>query len=276
MSLAVAGIRKFRTRSATIVSLVIAVALVALELVLVGVAYRSATTAQGGTDRATLAWFLVFPGAYDAILALVFEFVAIIGLIYVATASGSEWTWGTLKVAVARGHSRWGYALSTFASLAAILLVGLLITFAVGVVGAIVGASVAGVSPGNPADPGALVGVFLKLVRCWIALLGLTSVGYAVAMIARNQMAGIGAVIAYFVASIAGPALLPDIVQQIFRYLPFSAGADAIGLQGPPTTAASAPSTALDPNLALLVTVGWLAACLVAASISVERAEISG
>ncbi|MGD0248301.1 MAG: hypothetical protein ABSB75_04535 [Candidatus Limnocylindrales bacterium] len=270
MKLAIFGIRKFWTRSATYVSLLVAVVLICFEFVGIGISYHS-TTAE---ERSTLIWFLTFPGAFEAVLTLVFAFVALIGLIYMATAAGSEWTWGTLKVAVTRGHPRWQYTLSTFASLSIILLVGLLITYAAGLAAALVGASIAGISPGNPADPAVLPDVLVKLARCWIGLLSLTSVAYLITMVAKSQMAGIGAVIGYFMVSIIAPALLPDFVKEIFKYLPFSISGDAIGLQGPPGTASSA--SAVEPNMALLIAIGWLVACLAVACLSVERAEVSG
>lgn len=276
MSLAIVGLRKFWTRTATFVSVLVAAALVALEFILVGVGYRGATSGTSGIDKPTVTWLLTFPTAFEAVISIVFAFFGLVALIYVATASGSEWSWGTLKVAVTRGQSRWQYTVATFASLAIVLLVGMLITFAAGVVAVVIGASIAGLAVGNPVDPSALAGVLFKLVRCWIALTGLTSVGYAVAMVAKSQMAGIGTVIGYFIASIFAPALLPDIVKEIFKYLPFSAAGDSIGIAGPPTTGAAPAVTALDPNVALLITIGWLIGCLAVASISVERADISG
>ena len=275
MTLAIVGLRKFWTRTATFVSVLVAAGLVALEFVLVGVSYRSAPTASG-IDKPTITWLLSFPGAFDAVISIIFAFFGLVALIYVATAAGSEWSWGTLKVAVTRGESRWQYTVATFASLAIVVLVGMLITFLAGIAAVVIGASIAGLAVGNPADPSVLAGVFVKLVRCWIALAGLTSVGYAVAMVAKSQMAGIGTVIGYFMASIFAPALLPDIVKEIFKYLPFSAAGDSIGIAGPPTTGTAPAVTALDPNVALLITVGWLIGCLAIASISVERAEISG
>lgn len=275
MSLAIVGIRKYWTRSATIVSLLLVVGFVALEFVAVGASYRGGASEASGLNKATVAWFLTFPTAFDAILVIVYEFVAIVGLIYIATAAGSEWSWGTLKVAVARGQSRWQYTVATFASLSIILLAGMLIAFVAGVVSVVIGASIAGLPFGNPADPAQLPQVAIKLVRCWIALITLTSVGYAVAMVAKNQMAGIGTVIVYFVLSILSQALLPDIIKQVLKYQPFNITADALGVGGPPGGGAG-PSTAVDPNLALLISIGWLVAILGAAAISVERTDISG
>jgi ABC-type transport system involved in multi-copper enzyme maturation permease subunit len=275
MSLAVVGLRKFWTRTATLVSILVGAILVGLEFALVGVGYRSAPSGTSGLDKTTVTWLLSFPGAFDAVISLVFAFFGLVALIYVATASGSEWSWGTLKVAVTRGQSRWQYVVATFASLSIILLIGMLITFVAGILAVVVGASIAGLPVGNPSDPSALGGMLVKLARCWVALIGLTSVGYAVAMIAKSQMAGIGTVIGYFIASIFAPALLPEIVKEIFKYLPFSAAGDSIGIAGPPTSGPPS-AVALDPNVALLITIGWLVGCLAVASLSVERAEISG
>lgn len=179
MSLAIVGLRKFWTRTATFVSVLVAGALVALEFVLVAVGYRSASSGTSGIDKPTVTWLLTFPTAFEAVISIIFAFFGLVALIYIATAAGSEWSWGTLKVAVTRGQSRWQYTVATFASLAIVLLVGMLIVFLAGVVAVVIGASIAGLAVGNPADPSALAGVFFKLARCWIALVGLTSVGYA-------------------------------------------------------------------------------------------------
>jgi ABC-type transport system involved in multi-copper enzyme maturation permease subunit len=275
VTLAIVGVRKFWTRSATIVSLIIAVLLVSLLIVLEGVGYRQAI-AQGGVDPSSIEWVLTFPGAFDAVIALTFSFIGIISLIYIATAAGSEWSWGTLKVAVARGQSRWKYTVSTYASMAVIMVLGLVITFIAGVIAVFLGASIAGLQVGNPFDTAVLGRISLELIRCAVALISLGSVGYAVTMVAKSQMAGIGTVIGYFLASLIGPAFLPDFVKEIFKYLPFSISSDAIGMQGPPVHGVTSSASLVDPNLALLITVAWLVGLLAVAAVSVERTEIAG
>ena len=106
-----------------------------------------------------------------------------------------------------------------------------------------------------------------------IVMTGWRCTARPITMAAKSQMAGIGAVIGYFLVSIIAPALLPDFVKEIFKYLPFSVSGDAIGLQGPPGTPAV---SAVEPNTALLISVGWLVACLAVACLSVERAEVAG
>jgi hypothetical protein len=99
--------------------------------------------------------------------------------------AGPEWSWGTLKLAVARGQSRSVYVVATFASISVILLDGLLIAYLAGMLASFAGAS-----------------------------------------------------------------------------------------GGPPGTLASV--NALDPNVALLITVAWLVGCLTVTCLAVERTEITG
>jgi ABC-type transport system involved in multi-copper enzyme maturation permease subunit len=272
MTLVLAGIRKFKTRIATLVSLLVAVALVVIEFVIVGAAYRAAPNdPNNGLTRETVTWLLTFPGLIDAVLAITFGFGSLIALIYVAVAAGSEWNWGTLKIAVARGESRRNYTLATFASLSLILGVGLAITFLAGIAAAVAGGLIAGL-PVGALDGPALGGALAKLVRAWVALVGLTSVAYMVSMVARSQMAGVGTVIGLFIASTI--VTLVPVIREIFKYLPFSASGDAIGLGSEPGARVGAAS--LDPNVALFVTIGWLIGLLAIAVIATERAEIKG
>jgi ABC-type transport system involved in multi-copper enzyme maturation permease subunit len=272
MTLVLAGVRKLRTRTATLVGLLIAAALVALEFVAVGATYNSPSLPAD--QKTTYDWLLIFPSAYDAILSLLFGFGGLIALIYVAAVSGTEWSWGTLRVAVARGESRSRYVFATFASVAIVLLIGMLATFAAGVLAAVVGDLLAGLPVNGLTDGPALTQTALKLARCWLAIVALSSVGYATAMVARSQMAGIGAVIGLYIGSVFAPLFLPAVIKEIFKYLPFSAAGDAIGIVGP-TTGGATTSPVLDPNVALLVSLAWLVGSLAIAALATERAEIT-
>ena len=275
MRLVFAGVRKLRTRTASLVAAIVAAIIVGLEFLLIGVSVTMPAQSTG-TDTNALRWFLTFPGAYDAILALVFALGGLVALIYVAAVAGSEWTWGTLKIAVMRGESRARYTIATFGSLAVMLLAGLLIAFAAGFLGAVAGASIAGLPLSGFADGDALPHLAISIVRCWIAICSLSAVGYAIAMVARNQMAGVGTVIGVYLASVIVPIALPRALQDIFKYLPFSVSGDAIGLSAPPSAGASQSVAGVEPTLALVVTLGWLAASLAVAALATERAEISG
>jgi hypothetical protein len=200
-----------------------------------------------------------------------------VAMIFVTAVAGTEWTWGTLKVAVMRGESRSRYALATFGSLAVILLVAEIVVFAAGFLGAVTGAMAAGIPLRGFTDGDALPHLASLLVRCWIAVCCLSAVAYAIAMVAKNQMAGVGVVIGLYIAGVFAPLALPENVQRVVEYLPFGVAGDAIGLIGPPGAAGSVNNAiAIEPNLALVITLAWIVGSLAVAALATERAEIGG
>jgi hypothetical protein len=160
--------------------------------------------------------------------------------------------------------------LATFAGVAIVMLVGLLVTFGIGVVGAALGATIAGVPLDGMSDAAALGDLPELGARGAVGMVTQGALGFAVATLARSQLAGIGVGIAvYFGGTFAG-IFLPDVV----RYLPFQLADTALGTAGfqggPPDTGA------LSADTALLLLVVWLAGSLAVAAGFSERAEITG
>lgn len=143
MRLFVSGLRKLVRRPATYVTYGLLAALLVLIIIAVG-----ATGGRGSSGRSSAAALSIvtFPGAYDAILAFILGLGGLFAVVYGAAVAGSEWTWGTLKTVVARGESRSRYMLATFGAIAVVTAAALLVSFAVGVGAAVVGARLAGVS----------------------------------------------------------------------------------------------------------------------------------
>lgn len=214
-----------------------------------------------------------FPGAYDAILSFILGLGGLCAVIYGAAIAGSEWSWGTLKNAVARGESRSRYMLWSFASVALIIAIGLLFAFAVGVVAALVGASLAGVSTTGLNDAATLGRLPELFARGWLAIVEEGALGFAIATLARRQLAGIGAGIAFYFGGTFAGLFLPDIV----KYLPFSvANASVSTGSGGGFGGGGAQIVALDANTPLVLVVVWLIGSLVVAAVFTEQAEISG
>ena len=138
MRLFAAGVRKLIRRPATYVTFGLLVGLLALILLAVG-ATAGRQAASGNGQQALL--LVTFPGAYTLILSFILGLGGLFAIIYGAAIAGSEWTWGTLKAAVARGESRSRYQLLSFAAIACCSASALVIAFVVGVVVAIIGAS---------------------------------------------------------------------------------------------------------------------------------------
>ena len=271
MRIFAAGLRKLVGRPASFVSVGLLIGLLALILV------ASATVGQNGDTRGAKAAqaLLTFPGAYDFILSFMFGFGGLIAVTYAAAIAGSEWSWGTLKNAVARGESRTRYMLGTFGSIALMLAVGLAITLALGILVALVAAKIAGISTDGVTDADTLARLPAMAARGWFAVVEQAALGFAIATLARSQLAGIGAGIAFYFGEGFAQLFLPDIV----KYMPFAVARASIdtgtansGFGGDAATAASA----LSPDTALVLVAVWLVGSLALALLYTERAEITG
>jgi ABC-2 type transport system permease protein len=262
-----ATLRKLIRRPATWVTMLLLVGLLVLVFVAVGSTARQ-SAGQPGAENALL--LLTFPGAYLLVLSFILGLGGLLAVVYGAAIAGSEWSWGTLKAAVARGEGRSRYMLLSFAGIALRAGVGLLVAFAIGVIAAVIGAGLAGVPTTGLDDSRTLGALPEQLARGWIAIIEEAALGFAVATIARSQLAGVGVGIAlYFGEQFAG-LFLPDIV----KYLPFQA-ANAVVAVGENVSSQQIVRS-LDPNTALVVVAVWLVGALVVASLITERAEIGG
>jgi ABC-2 type transport system permease protein len=269
MRLFVAGVRKLLRRPASWITLLFLIAITALVYLATG---ATANSVQEPGARLAVAALLTFPAAYRAVLGFLLGLGGLLAVIYGAAISGSEWSWGTFKSAVARGESRSRYLLLTFASVAVLLAVGLLIAYLIGVGLAVAGAFLAGISLDGLSDAATLQGLPELLVRGWFGLLLSGAIGFAVATLTRSQLAGIAIGIGLYFGEQFSALLLPDIV----RYLPFNAASALIAVRGPEGQAAQALTHALDPNAAALVVAAWLLGALAVTAAAAEIAEIGG
>lgn len=274
MKLFFAGIRKLIRRPATYVTFGLLVGLLALILLAVG-ATAGRPEAGPGSEAALL--LVTFPGAYTFVLSFILGLGGLFGVIYGAAVAGSEWSWGTLKAAVARGESRSRYQLLSFAAIAAMVGVGLLVAFALGVLVAAIAATIAGVSTSGLGDSAALGELPELFGRGWVAMIEQAALGFAIATLARSQLAGIGVGIAVYFGEQFASIFLPDVV----KYLPFNAANAVVEVSGGPGGGGGGGGGAaivspLDPNTALLIVAAWLIGALVATAVFTEQAEISG
>jgi ABC-2 type transport system permease protein len=269
------GLRKLVGRPASFVTL----GLLAGLLVLIIVATAAVSTRDTSPAAQARALVLVrFPGAYDLILQFILGLGGLFAVIYGAAIAGSEWGWGTLKNAVARGESRARYLLLTFAAIAVMVAVGLAITFVVGIAAAVVGANIASVPTTGLTDAATLNRMPAQFVRGWFAVVEEASLGFAIATLARSQLAGIGAGIAFYFGETFARLFLPDIV----KYLPFAVAQASLNtspsgsLGGGPGGGDTTGITSLPADTALVLVAVWLVGSLLVAVVFTERAEITG
>jgi ABC-type transport system involved in multi-copper enzyme maturation permease subunit len=275
MRLFVSGIRKLSRRPATFVTFGLLIGLLVLIVLAVGATANSnmGGGAGAGERGAAAKELLTFPGAYDRMLGFIIGLGGLFAMIYGAAIAGSEWSWGTLKSAVARGESRIRYVLLQFSSIAFMVAIGLVIAFGIAVVAAVVGAHLANFSVSGLGDTATLGHLPERLLKGWLAVVEEAALGFTIATLARSQLAGIGAGIAfYFGESFAG-IFLPDVV----KYMPFSVANAAVSTgsgQGLGSGAGAIPSLPADQALVLVAL--WLVGSLLVASIFSDRVEITG
>jgi hypothetical protein len=272
MRLFVSGLRKLVRRPASWVTLGMLVGLLALILIAVG---GTANERVNATREAAAKSLITFPEAYDRILQFITGLGGLFAVIYGAAIAGSEWGWGTLKSAVARGESRVKYMLISYVSVAVMIGVGLLITFAVGVLAAIFAAHLANVSTSGLGDSATLGGLPERLLKGWFAVVEEGALGFTIATLARSQLAGIGVGIAFYFGESFATIVLPDIV----KYLPFSVANAALATTSTSTGGGgifAANTDVLSPDQALLLVGVWLIGALVVAAVFSDRAEITG
>jgi ABC-2 type transport system permease protein len=265
-----AGLRRLVGRTASYVSVGLLVGLLGLIIL------ASATVGQNGDARSAVATraLLTFPGAYDFILSFMFGLGGLVAVTFAAAVAGSEWGWGTLKSAVARGESRARYMLLTFAAIAVMIAVGLAITFLLGIALVLLGATIAGLPASGLTDADTLARLPAMAARGWFAVVEQAALGFAIATLARSQLAGIGAGIAFYFGETFATIFLPDIV----KYMPFAVARASIdtGSSGSFGGGGAAASGALAPDTALALVAVWLVGALVVTVLFTERAEITG
>ena len=264
MRLLASGVRKLGRRLATWLTLGLLTGLLAVILIAVG------GTGGSAAERSNLA-LVTFPGAYDSVLSFILGLGGLFAVIYGAAIAGSEWTWGTLKNAVARGESRNRYILISFASVAVVTGLGLLIALVVGVGAALIGASLAHVSTSGLTDGTTLARLPLTFTKGWLAIVEEGALGFTIATLARSQLAGIGAGIAFYFVEAFGGYFLPNVM----KYLPFNVASAAVATPGNAFGGGGTPTVALEPNSALLLVSIWLIGSLAVAALFTERTEIT-
>jgi hypothetical protein len=162
--------------------------------------------------------------------------------------------------------------LLTFASIGLMIAIGIVIAFVVAVVADIIGANLAGISTSGLGDTATLGGLPERLLKGWVAVMEEAALGFTIATLARSQLAGIGAGIAFYFGESFASIFLPDIV----KYMPFSVANAALSSGSASVGSGGSVIATLPPDEALLLVFVWLIASLFVVALFSDRAEITG
>jgi hypothetical protein len=269
MRLFLATLRKLPPRQATYITFGFLLGLLALIYLAIGASANSIRSGPGGGQALQI---LKFPEAYTSLLGFLLGLGGLVALCYAAAIAGSEWQWGTLRNAVARGEGRVYYVTMTFLAIVVLAGIGLLVSFAVGIVIAILAATIAGVGTQGLSDSAALAALPEKVLRGWLAISEQAAIGFAIATLTKSQFAGVVAGIALFIVEPFATLFLPDIV----KFAPFNAASAVIATTGGGGGFGGGTVVRLEPNVAIVVVALWLVGAMVVAAIVTERADIGG
>jgi ABC-type transport system involved in multi-copper enzyme maturation permease subunit len=261
MRLVAISLRKVTRRPAVLRTGLVLALLMGFVYLAVGASAR----ALPETEQASIAALLAFPGAYTELAGVLATFAGLAGAALGGAIAGSEWSWGTYRVAVARGVSRGGYVLGLAVALSVLAFVGFFALYLVGLVFVVVGNAVSGIGLGDPLGADALTRVPLVLAAGWLAIVMQTAIGFAVAFATRSQVAGIVVVVGLFFAEQFAVLIAP---LELMRLAPIT---------GANTLISTAGQSGMTGELVLPIAVTglYLAAALVGAVVVARRAEVA-
>jgi ABC-type transport system involved in multi-copper enzyme maturation permease subunit len=263
-------LRKLRSRPVTWITLLLFIGLDAL--VLFSIIIGSRLSSEPATAL-QMRQYLTFPGAFELTLSRLVGVGGMLAAAFGAAIAGSEWGWGTLKAMIARGESRARLTLTGYVAVTIYACLGLLLVFAVAIALTALAAAATGVDVSGLVETSALAALPGPYLRACVGIALSAAVGYAVATVARSQMAGIVIAIGlYFAESIAG-----IFAPHVFKWFPFTSSSAVVrGVDFDSAATGGIELAVLDVPTALVVTLAWLIVFLGVAAIYTERAEIGG
>lgn len=235
---------------------------------LLGVIYLAmgvyATQQSDPAFRAGIQPGLEFPGALATLSQLLLIFGGLAGAAYGGTVAGSEWSWGTFRVALTRGESRVRYVLGLFVAVALLALAAWVLLYVLGIGLLVVTATVSGFETGGLLDPANLGDHLTILVTCWWAALMEIALAFAVGFVTRSTVAGVATVMGLTFIELFVGSLLPA---DLLELAPISAATKLV---------TAAAQTGLDAGLGapLAVTTAYLLLAMGVAGAVARRSEV--
>jgi len=122
-------------------------------------------------------------------------------------------------------------------------------------------------------DPDTLLSLPDLLARTWLGLSQAAAIGFAIAMLFKSQLAGIGAGLALYFAELF--LVLVPILRDALMYFPFSVSGAVVAPTDELDGGGFGSVATLDPDQAVLWSVGYLVLALAIAAVAARRAQIT-
>jgi hypothetical protein len=262
MNVVGAALIKLAWRPAAVRTLLILGGLVLMIFVMMGAAVIQSADP---TMRAQFESSLVFPGALGTLSGILVIFAGLAAAAFGSMAAGSEWSWNTYRVAVARGESRVGYVVGLFVAIALLALAALVALYALGTAAIVVVGLVGGLSSGNPLDTAILGQQLAVVVAMWWAVTMQVGIAFSISFLARSTVAGVAAVVGLMFLEMLAVTFVP---MDLMQWAPMATASSLVKV---------ASQAGFDASLAtpLAVTTAYLAIALIAAAFVARRSDIA-
>lgn len=261
MRLLSASILKLWRRPATRRTFLVLIGFLALIYLSIG---GSVSSIPDPVQREAILEILAFPAAYVNLATFLVSFGAIAAAALAGLLAGGEWTWGTFRTAVSRGESRVRYVVATYGALALLIVLAVPVLYLVGTALILIGDVLGGISPGNLADPDGLGRVPALVIGAAIAIVTSAAIGFAIAFVLRNQIAGLVGVIGLNF----GEQILAGVIpRDIMRFAPTTSGTGLV-------TEAGAHGFSAEWLLYAVVGLLYVVAAMAVAAVFAQRTEV--
>lgn len=260
----------------------------AMLLGMMAIVYALIAITGGGPRSGGAAMIVRFPAAYGVIDQFVVGLGSLLAVAWAAAMAGADWSWGTIRVILARGEGRIRYPLAKAIALGLCLVMGAIVAYAIGILLTLGAAAAQGLPAGNPLSAAGRHGLLVSVGYGIVVLLERAAIGFAIATVLRSQLAGVVAGIGLSI----GEGILATVLVALqvsdggaaaamghtnwHQFLPFRIGESLMAAgPGPTSNFAAMFGRPVDEPVALLVTGAYLAIALVVACIAVVRAEVA-
>lgn len=261
MRLLRASLLKLTWRPATHRTFLVVAGLLTVIYLVIGI---YATQQSDPALRAGIKPGLEFPGALVTLSQMLLIFGGLAGAAYGGTVAGSEWSWSTFRVALARGESRVRYVVGLFVAVALLALAAWVLLYVIGIGLLLVTATLGGFQTGGLLDPANLGLHVAVLVTGWWAVLMEIGVAFGVGFVTRSTVAGVATVMGLTFIELLVGSLVPA---DLLRLAPITAATNLV---------TSAAQTGLDAGLGLplVVTTVYLLGAIGMAGVVARRSEV--
>ena len=182
---------KLQKRTMTKVLIIVMVGIIVLvDFLLLAISNVNLPPGMGGGGR--IENLLGLPSAIPFSLTLISSFGAVLTIILMASSTGNEYNWKTIRIAMTASESRFKFLAAKLISVSLFVLAGMLISVAAGFIASMLTTAIGGYAFNFDFATGSyLWAQFLQFLRTFFVIMPYAALGFLMAIVGRSAMPGI-------------------------------------------------------------------------------------